>query len=65
MNYRVVVLKLGYLLDDFVQVMRGCRIAVSPGACDLNIQRLSQQLTGIRRPLYPFDPDTVFDPHMV
>ncbi len=65
MNYRVVVLKLGYLLDDFVQVMRGCRIAVSPGACDLNIQRLSQQLTGIRRPLYPFDPDTVFEPHMV
>lgn len=64
MSYKIIVLKLGYLLDDFVSIMSGCAMAMSPGIVELNIDALCKRLTHVRRPLYPLDDVQEFTPRL-
>ena len=65
MAYKVVVVKLGYLLDDFVKIASKIYIAKSPGNVDLDFSRINASMDGIPRPMYPFDKDFDFKPCVI
>ncbi|MBV7333554.1 M81 family metallopeptidase [Chloroflexi bacterium TSY] len=54
LDYKIVVVKLGYLFPDLIRVAPRALMALSPGASDLNLARLPYQR--IERPMYPIDP---------
>ena len=65
MSYKKIVVKLGYLLEDFVKIASGVYIARSPGNVDLNFGRINDLMDAIPRPMYPFDSDFEFEPVLI
>lgn len=57
---RIVVLKMGYLFPDLVKVAPRYIMLLTPGSGDMRIEKL--HYTRIRRPIFPLDPDTTFEP---
>jgi microcystin degradation protein MlrC len=54
-EYRVIVVKLGYLYPKLAEVARKAYLALTPGASCETIERIPY--TRIRRPIYPIDTD--------
>jgi hypothetical protein len=52
--HKLVVVKLGYLFPDLARIAPRALMALSPGASDLDIPRLT--FKHVRRPLFPLDP---------
>lgn len=65
MSYKKIVVKLGYLLEDFAKIASGVYIARSPGNVDLNFERINGLMDAIPRPMYPFDSDFEFEPVLI
>lgn len=59
-EYRIVVVKLGYLWDDLHSVARHAVLALTPGACCEEIKKI--RFRNISRPIYPLDKDFSWDP---
>jgi microcystin degradation protein MlrC len=55
-NHKIVVVKIGYLEPELKQMASKALLAFSPGAVNQDIKRLA--FKRIKRPMYPFDPDT-------
>lgn len=51
--YKIVVVKLGYLFPELIEIAAKAWMALSPGAADLDLARLSYQR--IARPMFPKD----------
>ena len=51
LDYKIVVVKLGYLFPDLLRVAPRALMALSPGASDLDLARLPFQR--IERPMFP------------
>jgi microcystin degradation protein MlrC len=60
LNYKVVVVKQGYLMPDLVPIAPRHILLLTPGTSDMQIERLPYIRR--RKPAYPFEKDTVFDP---
>jgi microcystin degradation protein MlrC len=52
-DYKIVVVKLGYLFPDFMAVSKCTIMALTTGSCSQNLTSLSY--FKILRPMYPFD----------
>ena len=52
-NFKLVVIKLGYLFPELLAIASKAWMALSPGACDLDLARLPYQR--IARPMFPVD----------
>ncbi len=57
---KLVVVKEGYLYPALTRIAPRHIMLLTPGAGDMRIERLPY--TRRRRPLFPFEPDTTFDP---
>lgn len=53
LDYKIVVVKLGYLFPDLLRVAPRALLALSPGASDLALERLPYRQ--IERPMFPLD----------
>lgn len=53
LDYRIVVVKLGYLFPDLVRISRCSIMALTPGSSSLNIRELKYRK--VQRPIYPLD----------
>jgi microcystin degradation protein MlrC len=51
----LVIVKIGYLEPELYDLAADWRLALTPGGVDQDLLRLGHH--GVRRPLYPFDPD--------
>ncbi len=63
LEYKIVVVKIGYLEPDLKRAAPLALLALSPGAVDQAIERLPFQR--IQRPIYPLDKDMTWQPHPV
>ena len=54
-DYRIVVLKLGYLVPDFLPLKKDCYMVRTPGVTDLDFTRIEPEMDAVHRPMYPFD----------
>jgi microcystin degradation protein MlrC len=59
-DYRILVVKLGYLWDALRKVSKRSILALTPGASCLAIEKIRFQ--NIRRPIYPIDTDFDWKP---
>jgi microcystin degradation protein MlrC len=57
---RMVVLKIGYLFAPFQDIAPRSILMLSPGCTNCDLTQL--QYDRIRRPVYPLDPDTSWEP---
>ncbi len=57
---KIVIVKEGYLYPGLTRIAPRYIMLLTPGAGDMRIERLTY--TRRRRPLFPFEPDTAFDP---
>lgn len=53
LDYKIVVVKLGYLFPELIAIAPKALMALSPGASDLDLARLPYQR--IARPMFPVD----------
>jgi microcystin degradation protein MlrC len=60
---KIVVTKMGYLFPDLRRIAPRHIMLLTPGAGDMRIEKLT--FNRIRRPIFPLDPDTRFDPSEV
>ena len=60
LDRKLVVLKMGYLFPDLTRVAPRYIMLLTPGAGDMRIEKLNY--TRIRRPIFPLDTDTQFNP---
>lgn len=54
-DYRIVVLKLGYLVPGFLPYKKDCFMVKTPGVTDLDFARIEKEMDKVCRPMYPFD----------
>ena len=59
-DYKIVVVKLGYLTPEFRMVAAKSIMALSPGFTDQRLDRLNYRR--VKRPLYPLDRDFSWEP---
>jgi microcystin degradation protein MlrC len=57
---KIVVVKEGYLYPGLTRIAPRYLMLLTPGAGDMRLERLTY--TRRRQPLFPFEPDTPFDP---
>jgi microcystin degradation protein MlrC len=57
---KIVVTKMGYLYPELVKISPRHIMLLTPGAGDMRIEKL--KYTRLRRPIFPLDPETRFDP---
>jgi microcystin degradation protein MlrC len=57
---KIVVTKMGYLFPELVKISPRHIMLLTPGAGDMRIEKL--KYTRIRRPIFPLNADTAFDP---
>ena len=57
---KIVVLKMGYLFPGLTRIAPRYIMLLTPGAGDMRIDKLTY--TRLRRPIFPLEPDTKFDP---
>jgi microcystin degradation protein MlrC len=55
LNYRIVVLKRGYLTAPFQAISQRSILAFSPGATNCDVTKM--EFNRVNRPIYPLDPD--------
>jgi microcystin degradation protein MlrC len=60
LEHKIVVTKMGYLFPELAKIAPRNIMLLTPGAGDMRIERLNY--SRIRRPIFPLDPDTRFDP---
>lgn len=60
MQQEIVVVKQGYLFPDLVDHAPRVIMALTPGATDLQLERLPYRR--VPRPIYPLDPDEAWEP---
>ena len=60
LSRKIVVVKMGYLYPQLTEIAPRHIMLMTPGAGDMRIESLTY--TRRRKPLYPFEPDTRFDP---
>lgn len=58
---KIVVTKMGYLFPELTKIAPRYIMLLTPGAGDMRIEKLTY--SRIRRPIFPLDPDTRFDPY--
>ncbi|MBP8959869.1 MAG: M81 family metallopeptidase [Bacteroidales bacterium] len=58
---KIVVLKMGYLYPGLASIAPRHIMLLTPGAGDMRIEKL--KYTRLRRPIFPLDTDTKFDPY--
>ncbi len=61
--FRLLVVKLGYLMPDLAAIANPALMALTGGVVDQDIPRLP--VRRIHRPSFPWDPDFPFTPHVV
>jgi microcystin degradation protein MlrC len=57
---KIVVTKMGYLFPELTKIAPRYIMLLTPGAGDMRIEKLAYNR--IRRPIFPLDPGTAFDP---
>ena len=62
LDYRIVVLKRGYLTAPFQAISERSILAFSPGATNCNIAQMTFER--VNRPMYPLDPDATWSPQV-
>lgn len=60
LSRKIVVVKEGYLYPGLTRIAPRYIMLLTPGAGDMRIEHLTY--TRRRKPLFPFEPDTTFDP---
>jgi microcystin degradation protein MlrC len=60
LSRKIVVVKMGYLYPGLMRIAPRHIMLLTPGAGDMRIERLTY--TRRRRPAFPFEPDTPFEP---
>ena len=60
LSRKIVVVKEGYLYPGLTRIAPQYIMLLTPGAGDMRIEHLAY--THRRKPLFPFEPDTAFDP---
>lgn len=60
LDYKIVVVKLGYLWDKLRRISDKTIIALTPGASCESVERM--QFCNIKRPIYPIDKDFEWSP---
>jgi len=60
LSRKLVVVKEGYLFPGLTRIAPRYIMLLTPGAGDMRLERLSY--TRRRKPAFPFEPDTPFDP---
>jgi len=60
LKYKIVVVKEGYLFAGLARIAPRHIMLLTPGAGDMRIERLTYLRR--RRPVFPFEPDTNFEP---
>jgi microcystin degradation protein MlrC len=60
LSRKIVVVKMGYLFPGLTRIAPRYMMLLTPGAGDMRIERLTY--TRRRRPVFPFEPGTRFDP---
>lgn len=58
LDYRIVVLKRGYLTAPFQAISQRSILALSPGATNCDVTKMT--FRRVRRPIYPLDPDAAW-----
>ena len=60
LDYRIVVLKRGYLTAPFQAISERSILALSPGATNCDVTQM--EFTRLNRPMYPLDLDATWSP---
>jgi len=60
LDYRIVVLKRGYLTAPLQAISPRSILAISPGATNCDVTQMA--FRRVRRPIYPLDPDATWSP---
>ena len=60
LEHKIVVTKMGYLFPELTKIAPRYIMLLTPGAGDMRIEKLTYNR--IRRPIFPLDPDTPYDP---
>ena len=60
LDYRIVVLKRGYLTAPFQAISERSILAVSPGATNCDVTKM--EFNRVNRPIYPLDPGMTWTP---
>ncbi len=60
LDYRIVVLKRGYLTAPFQAISERSILALSPGATNCDLTQM--EFRRVNRPIYPLDPDITWKP---
>jgi microcystin degradation protein MlrC len=60
LEYRIVVLKRGYLTAPFQAISERSILALSPGATNCDVTQM--EFRRVQRPMYPLDPDAAWEP---
>jgi len=60
LDYRIVVLKRGYLTTPFQAISKRSILAFSPGATNCDVRQM--EFRRLQRPIYPLDPETTWAP---
>jgi microcystin degradation protein MlrC len=60
LDYRIVVLKRGYLTAPFQAIAERSILALTPGATNCDLTRMT--FTRVQRPMYPLDADATWSP---
>jgi len=60
LEYRIVVLKRGYLTAPFQAISERSILALSPGATNCDVTQM--EFRRVQRPMYPLDPDATWEP---
>ncbi len=63
LSRKIVVVKEGYLFPGLTRIAPRYIMLLTPGAGDMRIEHLTY--TRRRKPLFPFEPDTTFDPQSI
>lgn len=58
LDYKIVVLKRGYLTAPFQAISERCILALSPGATNCDVTQM--EFRRVNRPMYPLDPDATW-----
>jgi microcystin degradation protein MlrC len=61
-DYKMIIVKVGYLVPDLKRIAKGIYLTLSPGVVDQAIERLPYKRVG--RPVYPLDKDFFWYPEV-
>lgn len=59
-DYKIIVVKLGYLFDDLRKISKRSIMALTPGSSSLDLSNIKYRK--LKRPVYPLDKDFTWQP---